>query len=52
MPRTRTGQFSRSYVLACATVLDCGMGFTIESVSDGECLGTFKTSAIRFLLQD
>ena len=47
MPRPRTVQFSRSFVLSCVRLWN-GLH---ESVFTGEGLGVFKTSANRFLLQ-
>ena len=47
MPRTRTVQFSRSFVLSCVRMWN-GLH---ESVFAGEGVGTFKTSVYRFLLQ-
>ena len=48
MPRFRTGQFSRSFVLSCVRLWN-GLH---ESFFAGEGLGAFKTSVSRFLLQD
>ena len=47
MPRSRTVQFSRSFVLFCVR-LSNGLH---ESVFAGEGIGAFKTSVNRFLLQ-
>ena len=47
IPRPRTVQFSRSFVLSCVRLWN-GLH---ESVFTGEGLGAFKTSANRFLLQ-
>ena len=47
MPRFRTVQFSRSFVLSCVRLWN-GMH---ESVFAGEGVGAFKTSVNRFLLQ-
>ena len=47
MPRSRTVQFSRSFVLSCVRLWN-GLH---ESVFAGEGLGAFKTSVNRFLLQ-
>ena len=47
MPRSRTVQFSRSFVLSCVRLWN-GLH---ESVFAGEGLGVFKTSVNRFLLQ-
>ena len=47
MPRSRTVQFSRSFVLSCVRLLN-GLH---ESVFAGEGLGAFKISVNRFLLQ-
>ena len=47
MPRSRTVQFSRSFVLSCVRLWN-GLH---ESVFAGEGLGAFKTSVYRFLLQ-
>ena len=47
MPRSRTVQFSRSFVLSCVRLW---YGF-YESDFAGEGLGAFKTSVNRFLLQ-
>ena len=47
MPRFRTVQFSRSFVLSCVRLWN-GLH---ESVFAGEGLGAFKTSVNRFLLQ-
>ena len=47
MPRSRTVQFSRSFVLSCVQLWN-GLH---ESVFAGEGLGAFKTSVTRFLLQ-
>ena len=48
MPRFRTSQFSRSFLLSCVRLWN-GLH---ESVFAGEGLGAFKTSVNRFLLQD
>ena len=48
MPRSRTVQFSRSFVLYCVRLWN-GLH---ESVFAGEGLGAFKTSVNRFFLQD
>ena len=48
IPKCRTVQFSRSFVLSCVRL---GNGFH-ESVFAGEGLGAFKNSVNRFLLQD
>ena len=48
MPRSRTVQFSRSFVLSCVRLWN-GL---YESVFAGEGVGAFKTSVNRFLLQD
>ena len=47
MPRSRTVQFSRSFVLSCVRLWN---GFH-ESVFASEGIGDFKTSVNRFLLQ-
>ena len=47
MPRSRTVQFSRSFVLSCVRLWN-GLH---QSVFAGEGLGAFKTSVNRFLLQ-
>ena len=47
MPRSRTVQFSRSFVLSCVRLWN-GLH---ESVFAGEGVGAFKTSVNRFLLQ-
>ena len=47
MPRSRTVKFSRSFVLSFVRLWN-GLH---ESVFAGECVGAFKTSANRFLLQ-
>ena len=47
MPRSRNGQFSRSFVLSCVRLWN-GLH---ESVFAGEGVGAFKTSVNRFLLQ-
>ena len=47
MTRSRTVQFSRSFVLSCVRLWN-GLH---ESVFAGEGLGAFKTSVNRFLLQ-
>ena len=47
MPRSRTVQFSRSFVLSCVRLWN-GLH---ESVFAGEGLGAFKTSVNRFLLE-
>ena len=47
MPRSRTVQFSRSFVLSCVRLWN-GLH---ESVVTGEGIGAFKTSINRFLLQ-
>ena len=47
MPRSRTVQFSRSFVLSCVRLWN---GLHV-SVFAGEGLGAFKTSVNRFLLQ-
>ena len=47
IPRSRTVQFSRSFVLSCVRLWN---GFH-ESVFAGESVGAFKTSVNRFLLQ-
>ena len=47
MPRSRTVQFSRSFVLSCVRLWN-GLH---ESVSAGKGVGAFKTSVKRFLLQ-
>ena len=47
MPRSRTVQFSRSFVLSCVLLWN-GLP---ESVFAGEGLGAFKASVNRFLLQ-
>ena len=47
MPRSRTVQFLRSFVLSCVRLWN-GLH---ESVFAGEGLGAFKTSVNRFLLQ-
>ena len=47
MPRSRTVQISRSFVLSCVRLWN-GLH---ESVFAGEGLGAFKTSVNRFLLQ-
>ena len=47
MPRSRTVQFSRSFVLSCVRLWN----WLHESVFAGEGLGAFKTSVNRFLLQ-
>ena len=47
MPRSRTEQFSRSFVLSCVRMWN-GLH---ESVFAGEGVGAFKTSVNRFLLQ-
>ena len=47
MPRSRTVQFSRSFVLSCVRMWN-GLH---ESVFAGEGVGAFKTSVNRFLLQ-
>ena len=47
MPRSRTVQFSRSFVLSCVRLWN-GLH---ETVFTGEGLGAFKTSVNRFLLQ-
>ena len=47
MPRSRTVQFSLSFVLSCVRLWN-GLH---ESVFAGEGLGAFKTSVDRFLLQ-
>ena len=47
MPRSRTVQFSRSFVLSCVRLWN-GLH---ESVFAGEGIGAFKTSVNRFLLQ-
>ena len=47
MPRSRTVQFSRSFVLSCVRLWN-GLH---ESVFAGEGLGAFKISVNRFLLQ-
>ena len=47
MPRSRTVQFSRSFVLSCVRLWN-GLH---ESVFAGEGLGAFKNSVNRFLLQ-
>ena len=47
MPRSRTVQFSLSFVLSCVRMWN-GLH---ESVFAGEGLGAFKTSVNRFLLQ-
>ena len=46
-PRSRTVQFSRSFVLSCVRLWN-GLH---ESVFAGEDLGALKTSVNRFLLQ-
>ena len=48
MPRSRTVQFLRSFVLSCVGLCN-GLH---ESVLAGEGVGAFKTSVNRFLLQD
>ena len=48
MPRSRTVQFSRSFVLSCVFFL---WNRLHESVFSGENVGAFKTSVNRFLLQ-
>ena len=47
MTRSRTEQFSRSFVLSCVRLWN-GLH---ESVFAGEGVGAFKTSVNRFLLQ-
>ena len=47
MPRCRTVQFPRSFVLSCVRLWN-GLH---ESVFAGEGVGAFKTSVNRFLLQ-
>ena len=47
MPRSRTVQFSRSFVLSCARLWN-GLH---ESVFAGEGVSVFKTSVNRFLIQ-
>ena len=47
MPRSRTVQFSRSFVLSCVRLWN-GLH---ESIFAGEGVGAFKTSVDRFLLQ-
>ena len=50
MARSRTVQFSRSFVLSCVRLWN-GLQPLHESVFAGEGLGAFKTSVNRFLLQ-